>query len=872
VSVRRDLVLACLLQGAAALAIASVVGWSWAYAAAAAAALAVAAWFVARAFAAASGSALAADFGAANRITLLRLALGMLLAAAVWQPIGAPPAVAWAFIVVATVAALLDAVDGPLARRAGRASAFGARFDMETDAWFTLVLSALVWQLDRAGVWVLASGAMRYAFVAATWAWPWLGGPLAPPRRRQTVCVVQIVLLIVALAPIWPPALAAAFCATGLALLVASFGADIRMLWRRRRGDGSSAPPPSGVAGTGAGTSSEAQDTGIGASGMGTGSGTGRSDDAATPAMPANSANPAMRPGAWIVRFAAAAFVLNTLFTFESRLDGIGVHWSPRLSFELVVGLLLLLAWFAWRRRLGAAVQPGARGTWGLAGLATLLVLGRYVDVTVPAFFGRPVNLYWDAPHAGQLVALAWASWPAWQVLGAVCALLLALTCIASLARWAIGTLADTLQVRAAWPWLTASGALLCTSFVVYPWAGADTRWFFALPITPTFARQAAFVATALSKPRTEALLTPSPGFAAAHVDALHGADVLLLFAESYGMTTFAQPAQAQALAMPRERFMHALQLSGRQVVSARVRSPTFGGGSWLAHGALLAGVDTQDPDDYNLLLTTRRPTLATHFAQHGYRTVGWMPGMQRPWPEGRFFGFERLADARSIGYAGPVFGYWGIPDQASMALLHAQELAEKPTQERAQGHVQEHAQERVREHVQEQVAPAARRPRFVFFPTLDTHAPFHPLAPYQPHWERLLTADAWAPAQVAEANAAAAQLDWVAGYVRAMALTYDWLGDYLRDRASPALVTIVIGDHQPLAAVAGAGASWDVPVHVITRSAVLAERLKALGFVSGLDPGTRTLGAMHELTGLLVRAFDAPRVDVPGTGPGLAR
>ena len=118
-----------------------------------------------------------------------------------------------------------------------------------------------------------------------------------------------------------------------------------------------------------------------------------------------------------------------------------------------------------------------------------------------------------------------------------------------------------------------------------------------------------------------------------------------------------------------------AIAASGRGVVSARVRSPTFGGASWLAHAALLAGLDTGDPAQHDLLLASQRPTLVRHFARHGYRTVGWMPGLKRAWPEGAFYGFDRLADDAGIGYLGPDFGFWRIPDQAAMALLHAQEL-----------------------------------------------------------------------------------------------------------------------------------------------------------------------------------------------------
>ncbi|HSM21064.1 MAG TPA: CDP-alcohol phosphatidyltransferase family protein [Rubrivivax sp.] len=182
-----------------------------------------------------------ARFGGANRVTLLRLALAGLLVGLLGEAAWAPPlaaegtaGLAWGAVTLATLTALLDAADGPLARRSGLASAFGARFDMETDAAFILVLCALVWQAGQAGPWVLAAGLLRYAFVAAARPWPWLAAPLAPSRRRQTVCVVQITTLIVCLAPVMPPALGAALAAASVALLSLSFAIDIRTLARAR--------------------------------------------------------------------------------------------------------------------------------------------------------------------------------------------------------------------------------------------------------------------------------------------------------------------------------------------------------------------------------------------------------------------------------------------------------------------------------------------------------------------------------------------------------------------------------------------------------------------------------------------------------------
>ena len=174
-------------------------------------------------------------FGVANGITLFRLALVALLAAGVGEPALQSPVLAWCVVGLATVGALLDAVDGAVARRRSQASTFGARFDMETDALLIAALSALVAALDKTGAWVLAAGALRYAFVLAAVVWPWLAAPLPASVRRKTVCVVQIVTLIVCLAPIVPPMWASVIAGAGLAALVYSFGADIVGLARQRR-------------------------------------------------------------------------------------------------------------------------------------------------------------------------------------------------------------------------------------------------------------------------------------------------------------------------------------------------------------------------------------------------------------------------------------------------------------------------------------------------------------------------------------------------------------------------------------------------------------------------------------------------------------
>ncbi|GAA4347741.1 hypothetical protein GCM10023165_32810 [Variovorax defluvii] len=171
-------------------------------------------------------------FGAANRVTLARLAMICVLAAAIGER--ADERLAWTCVALAAIAALLDALDGPLARRGGLTSAFGARFDMETDALLVLVLSLLVLHFGKAGAWIVAAGLMRYVFLLAARPWPWLARTLPPSLRRKTACVVQICALIACLAPAVAPPWSHALAAASLALLAASFAIDIAWLMRRR--------------------------------------------------------------------------------------------------------------------------------------------------------------------------------------------------------------------------------------------------------------------------------------------------------------------------------------------------------------------------------------------------------------------------------------------------------------------------------------------------------------------------------------------------------------------------------------------------------------------------------------------------------------
>lgn len=172
-------------------------------------------------------------FGPANGVTTVRAMLAAFTAALIGHPV--PPEVLWSAIGLTALMAALDGLDGWLARRTRMASPYGARFDMETDAAFILVLSILVWQHGKAGAWVVLCGMMRYAFVAAGWLLPWLAEPLRATRRGRIVAVGQLLGLGVALAPVVPAPASTVAAALTLGALAWSFAVDVMWLSRQYR-------------------------------------------------------------------------------------------------------------------------------------------------------------------------------------------------------------------------------------------------------------------------------------------------------------------------------------------------------------------------------------------------------------------------------------------------------------------------------------------------------------------------------------------------------------------------------------------------------------------------------------------------------------
>ena len=522
------------------------------------------------------------------------------------------------------------------------------------------------------------------------------------------------------------------------------------------------------------------------------------------------------------VRLAAAGAALNLSLTFANVWPTLAVHPTVDLSLEATLCVLgFVVARGVFQGSMANAVR------WGAA-LWLLLIVGRYAEVTTTSLYGRDINFYWDTQHMPSVGAMfAFVADP-WLKAGVVAALLLAplllygatwsvLTTIAEATQWrrmrlALGGVAGTVLVV---------GVTTFSGYRVFEWVR------FADPILPAFARELREYAYEASGAGLRDL-GAAPAWRS-DLSRVQGADVLVVFLESYGAVSWSRPEFVEALAPVRSRFTDAIETTGRNVMSAFVESTTFGGESWLAHISLLSGTEVRDQGTNVRLMAQERDTLVKVFGRGGYRTVAIVPGILVSWPEGAFYGFDQIYDHERLDYRGPPFGWWGVNDQYSLARVDAVEIA-----------------------------PEARPPAFVFFTTITTHAPFVPTPPYQADWTRVLSETPYD--DEALDRAWSAWPDWMnlgPSYLTAFEYAFDYLGGYLQLRADRDLVMILVGDHQPPALVSGEGASWDVPVHVIASRPGVLERLEQRhAFTSGLTPAPETVARMDTLLPILLDAF----------------
>ena len=559
----------------------------------------------------------------ADWLTLTRATLAVGVAALVADSFDQPAPVA--MLVTLTVVALaLDAVDGWVARQNMTASALGARFDGEVDAFLILVLSVYV--ARSAGAWVLAIGAARYAFLAAGWLLPWMREPLPPRYWRKVVAATQGIVLMISAADILPPALSQAALVAALALLAESFGRDVWWLWSNRHATHSRVTAFRRVR----------------------------------------------------TRVAAVLTILAALLAWAALVaPDQPSHFTPsafvRIPVEGLVVVALALALPATARRLLAWIVGPALG---------LVVIVKILNFGFFATFDRPFDPVGDWSYTGigietmrdsiggtgANLAIVGA---AMLCVGVLVLMTLAMVCLTRVAA-----------VHRCWSLqaVTALGVVwvLCWVFGAQLVSGAPVASARAagLAVDEVRAVQAGLEDNAIFADEiTRDRFRNTPGDQL--LTGLRGKDVILAFVESYGKVAVQDSSLSPRVDAALNKGGKRLEAAGFSSRSAFLTSSTFGGASWLAHSTMHSGLWVDSQRRYYQLVKTDRFTLSRAFKRAGWRTVDDVPSNNRDWPQGSsFYRYDKVYDRRNVGYRGPRFAYASMPDQYVLAALQRLELS----------------------------------------------------------------------------------------------------------------------------------------------------------------------------------------------------
>jgi hypothetical protein len=290
----------------------------------------------------------------------------------------------------------------------------------------------------------------------------------------------------------------------------------------------------------------------------------------------------------------------------------------------------------------------------------------------------------------------------------------------------------------------------------------------------------------------------------------LRGKDVVLTFVESYGRSAVEDPRYAPRIDPVLDAGTARLAAAGYGARSGWLTSPVAGGGSWLAHSTFHSGVKIDNEQRYRSLVSSDRLTISSAFRRSGWETTSIMPATFRAWPEGDFFGIERVHDNAGLGYRGPNFSFSPMPDQYALAQFERLEHGRTD-----------------------------RGPEFAQVELTSSHVPWTPF-PKPVDWNAVGDGSVFA-SQVEGAEPA--DQVWKdddrvrAAYRDSTAYSLDTLISYVERYGNDNLVLVFLGDHQPQSLITGDGASHDVPIVIVAKDKGVLDRISGWNWDTGLRP-----------------------------------
>jgi hypothetical protein len=536
---------------------------------------------------------------------------------------------------------------------------------------------------------------------------------------------------------------------------------------------------------------------------------------------------------AWLLTALAFLFVFFALVA-PNQLNLLTFGAFVRIPLEGLIGVALMLVLPEKARRVVAVI---AGVVLGVIVIVKVVDMGFYVSLARPfdlvldwSFFGNGMD-YLDetAGHAASIAAVIGA------VLVAIAVLVLMTLAVRRLTRLLGRHHTAATRATAAFGALWAVCALFGAQFV----AGAPIASTSAATYTYDRTRQ---VGVSLKDHEEFAAQASVDAFrntpGSDMLTALRGKDVMLTFVESYGRVAIEDPAISPGVDAVLTAGNDRLRKAGFQARSGFLTSPTSGGGSWLAHSTLQSGLWIDNQQRYENLVASDRLTLTNAFKRATWQTAAVVPGVVRAWPEGKFFGYDRIYADENLGYRGPNFSWATMSDQYALSAFERLEHS-KP------GHP----------------------PLMTELNLVSSHAPWSPI-PQLIDWNAVgdgsifdtMSAPGAPPESILSSNPTKVRSD----YGKSVEYSLNALISYVETYGDDNLVLVFLGDHQPAPIVTGDNAGHDVPITIVAHDPAVLDRISSWGWQEGLKPNPQApVWPMDTFRDRFLTAF-GPQVPAP--------
>ena len=291
--------------------------------------------------------------------------------------------------------------------------------------------------------------------------------------------------------------------------------------------------------------------------------------------------------------------------------------------------------------------------------------------------------------------------------------------------------------------------------------------------------------------------------------------DIYLIFIEAYGSIAGTVSPYDRLYANQLKNIEDSLSANAWYMATTLSNSTILGGRSWLGFTTLLSGVRIDNHPAYEDMISHHigYPHLINTLNAQGYHTYR-LNTMANPGQTfsnidsiaGLYFNTGKWTRYNDIPYLGYRYDYMGgIPDQYALNFWH------------------------------DHVLNKSTSPNFLFFITLNTHAPFYLPPPIAENWKDL---DA-----ILKSPTGGTRLETgppIQRYSKEVSYILNVLKKFILEHGNSNSLFILLGDHQPAGMeymLHGKTDTYATPIHIISKDSHWIDLFKKHGFTNGMVP-----------------------------------